>query len=56
MFGPCFVIICVLLVLQPSWLGKREMVAYFNCLPDVFWQSVFCGSSSRCPNGLVCNV
>ena len=31
---------------------RESLILYLKCLPDVLWQSVFCGSSSRC-RGLV---
>ena len=36
MFGPCFVMhfLVSYLVLQSSLMRKREIVVYFNCLPD----------------------
>ena len=46
----CYSVLCVRLVLQSSW-----SLLCFNCLPGVLWQSVSCGSSSRC-QGLACCV
>ena len=43
------------LVLQSSWLKRESWLLCFNCLPGVFWQSVFCGSSSRW-HGFVCSL
>ena len=37
------------------FMGKRELVACLNWLPDVLWQSVLYSSSLRC-RGLVCCV
>ena len=53
--GPCFVIQVVRLILQSSWLEKESWFLFFNCLPDVLWLLVFCGSFSQC-RGLVCGV
>ena len=43
------------LVLQWSWWGRESWLLCFNCLLDVLWLLVFCGSSSRC-FGLICSV
>ena len=43
------------LVLQSSWWGRESWLLYFNCLSDVLWLLVLCGSSSRC-RGWVCSV
>ena len=53
--GPCFVMhyFSVISSLQSSW-GRESWLLYFNCLPDVLWLLVFCGSSSQC-RGLVCS-
>ena len=58
--GLCLDLVLLFSTLCPSsfaiiLMGKRELVAYFNCLPGVLRQSMFCGSSSRCP-GLVYGV
>ena len=58
-------VLCLMLVLLFSTLCRSSLTSYwwvrerwllcYNCRPDVWWQSVFCGSSSRC-RGLVCGV
>ena len=50
-----YLVLCVHLVLQSSWLGRESWLLCFNCLPDVLWLSVFSDSSSRCL-GLDCGV
>ena len=37
------------------WRGKESWLLYLNCLPDVLWLLVLCGSTSRCC-GLACSV
>ena len=51
----CYFVLCVLLVLQTSYLGRMSWLLYLNCLSDVLLQSVVCASSSLC-HGLVCNM
>ena len=55
--GPCFCysVFYVLLVLQSLWCGRESLLLYCNCLPDVLWLLVFCGSFSWC-QGLGCIV
>ena len=54
-FGRCCVMhyLSVISSLQSSW-GRESWLLYFNCLPDVLWLLVFCGSSSWC-RGLICS-
>ena len=51
----CLVVVLLIRTLCPSyWWGGESWLLYFNCIPDVLWQSVFCGSTSLC-HGLVCS-
>ena len=56
LFLALYTLLYVLLVLQsPWWGGERWLLLYFNCLTDVLWLLVMCGSFSGC-HGLVCSV
>ena len=67
LLSPLFVgVLCLVLVfvmqylasfleLQSPWWGRENWLLFFNCIPDVLWLLVFCGSSSHSCE-LVCIV